>query len=172
MSHEVHAAYNAHQRTDETIRETEAHALLSCASRLEAARDSACPDDVFHDALNHNQELWTVLQSCLCEADNPLPRDLKTLLLNISCYVDKETFRALAENDRSGLRGLVSINRTLAAGLRQNNQPQQSTSMQQPTAQQYPSQQTSSQLTSHQTSTQTQQTPSQNTPHTPLMTSA
>ena len=120
MSHEVHSAYNAHQRGDETIRETEAHALLSCASRLEAARDPHCADDVFHAALYHNQELWTVLQACLCEADNPLPRDLKTLLLNISCYIDKETFRALSENDRSGLRGLVNINRTIAAGLRAN----------------------------------------------------
>lgn len=113
------AAYNTHQRQDETIRETEAHALLSCASRLETARQPDCPKDFFTDALHHNQQLWTLFQACLCDPENPLPRDLKTLLLNLSCYVDKVTFRAMSERNTDLLRSLISINRTIAAGLRQ-----------------------------------------------------
>jgi flagellar biosynthesis activator protein FlaF len=120
MSQTYHAAYSAHQRKDETVRETEAHALLSCASRLEAARDETTPKEEFAAALRHNQDLWTLFQACLCEMDNPLPQELKVLLLNISRYIDKVTFRALAENDRSLLRSLISINRNIASGLRKN----------------------------------------------------
>ena len=118
MSKEAHSAYTTHQRNEETIRETEAHALLSCASRLEAAREEKCSQQEFYDALRHNQQLWTLFQSCLCEADNPLPRDLKGLLLNLSIYVDKVTFRALGSNNKELLRSLININRNIAAGLR------------------------------------------------------
>lgn len=119
MSQEKYAAYSSNQRQDETVRETEAHALLSCASRLETARQPDSPKDFFSDALHHNQQLWTLFQACLCDPTNPLPRDLKTLLLNLSCYVDKVTFRALSEQNRALLGSLISINRTIAAGLRQ-----------------------------------------------------
>jgi flagellar protein FlaF len=119
MSTEKYAAYNSHQRQDETVRETEAHALLSCASRLEAAKQPDCGKEFFSDALRHNQQLWTLFQACLCDPENPLPRDLKTLLLNLSCYVDKVTFRALAEGNPALLSSLININRTIAAGLRQ-----------------------------------------------------
>ena len=122
MSQEKYAAYSSTQRQDETVRETEAHALLSCASRLESARQEDSPKDFFADALHHNQQLWTLFQACLCDPDNPLPRDLKTLLLNLSCYVDKVTFRALSEQNRNLLGSLISINRTIAAGLRQKQE--------------------------------------------------
>lgn len=118
MNHELISAYNTHQRSDESVRETEAHALLSCASRLEAARQEDCSREFFADALRHNQQLWTLFQACLCDPENPLPRDLKALLLNISCYVDKVTFRALASRDPHLLKSLISINRTIAGGLR------------------------------------------------------
>jgi len=117
MNTDVHNAYTFHQRKDETVRETESHALLSCASKLEAARDPSATREEFGDALRHNQQLWTLFQVCLCEPDNPLPRDLKGLLLNLGRYVDKTTFRALADENRNLLRGLISINRHLAAGL-------------------------------------------------------
>jgi len=117
MNQELHSAYQARQRSEETIRETEAHALLSCASRLEAVRNNESSREEFGNAVRHNQELWTVFQVCLCEPDNPLPRDLKILLLNLSRYVDKVSFRALTENKPELLRSLININRTIAAGL-------------------------------------------------------
>ncbi len=122
MSQTLYAAYTTHQRSDETVRETEAHALLSCASRLEGVRDPASSRDDFFAALRHNQELWTVLQVCLCEADNPLPMDIKGLLLNLSRYVDKTTFRALADGNRAALGSLININRNIAAGLQKKQE--------------------------------------------------
>jgi flagellar protein FlaF len=110
-------AYSAHQRADETVRETEAHALLSCAGRLEAARAEGASMESYIDAIKHNQQLWTIFQVCLCEPDNPLPRDLKILLLNISRYIDKASIRALSHFEPDLLKGLISINRNIAAGL-------------------------------------------------------
>ncbi len=119
MSQEAYAAYKTTQKTSETVRETEARALLSCASILEEARQEGLSRKDFNDAIRHNQKLWTLFQVSLCEPDNPLPRDLKTTLLNLSIYVDKTSFRAITEQNRELLKSLISINRTLAAGLAQ-----------------------------------------------------
>jgi flagellar protein FlaF len=110
-------AYTSTQRSDEPIRETEARALLSCAGKLEAARAPNAPMEEYIAAIKHNQQLWTIFQVCLCEPDNTLPRDLKILLLNISRYVDKASFRALTNYEPDSLKGLISINRNIAAGL-------------------------------------------------------
>ncbi|MFA6279387.1 MAG: flagellar biosynthesis regulator FlaF [Bdellovibrionales bacterium] len=122
MSQNSYSAYTTHQRSDETIRETEAHALLSCASRLEAVREPTSSREDFFAALRHNQELWTVLQVCLCEPDNLLPMDIKGILLNLSRYVDKTTFRALADGNRAALGSLININRNIAAGLQKKQE--------------------------------------------------
>ncbi len=112
-----HTSYTAHQRNDETVRETEARALLSCASRLELACKPECGREDFVAHVQHNQQLWTLFQVALCEPDNQLPRDLKALLLNISRYVDKASFAAIADGNAEILKGLISINRNIAAGL-------------------------------------------------------
>lgn len=114
---QIHNVYTGHQRADETVRETEARALLSCANRLESARRAESAMDDYIDAIKHNQQLWTIFQVALCEPSNPLPRDLKVLLLNISRYIDKVSFRALSEYNPDLLRSLVDIDRIIAAGL-------------------------------------------------------
>lgn len=114
---ETHDAYATNQRENETIRETEARALLSCASRMEAARNPEVSADDYLEAVRRNEQLWTIFQGCLCEKDNPLPRDLKQLLLNISLYVDKTTFEAKANRNPDLLKSLIDINRNIAAGL-------------------------------------------------------
>jgi flagellar biosynthesis activator protein FlaF len=114
-----YSSYAAHQRNDETVRETEAHALLSCANRLEAACRPECSPEDFVEAVRLNQQLWTLFQVTLCEPDNMLPRDLKMLLLSISRYVDKTSFSAIGDSNPSLLKGLISINRNIATGLSQ-----------------------------------------------------
>lgn len=109
--------YAAHQRNDETVRETEAHALLSCANRLELACKPDCSKEDFVAHVQHNQQLWTLFQVTLCEPDNQLPRDLKATLLNISRYVDKASFAAIGNGNKDTLKGLISINKNIAAGL-------------------------------------------------------
>ena len=117
-THEKHDAYKTHQRGQETDREIEARALLTCASQLDvAARSQGGDKEFYNDAIKTNQRLWTIFQVALCDPGNPLPVELKNILLNLSCYVDKISFRALAEFKPPLLANLIEINRNIAAGL-------------------------------------------------------
>jgi len=115
---EKSSAYATHQRQDEDGRETDKRALLSCAGRLKAALDDAGKDmQSYAEAIRHNQRLWTIFQVALCDPENPLPRDLKVTLLNLSRYIDKVSFRAIAAFTPQLLTSLIDINRIIAAGL-------------------------------------------------------
>ncbi len=134
---EQSGAYATHQRQDEDGRETDKRALLSCAGRLKAALDDAGKDmQAYADAIRHNQRLWTIFQVALCDPENPLPRELKVTLLNLSRYIDRVSFRAITEFAPQLLNSLIDINRTIAAGL--NKKPAAVTppamAMQQPPA--------------------------------------
>jgi flagellar protein FlaF len=110
--------YSTHQRSKEGSRQTDAIALLSCASRLRAVLDGGGADrDAYVQALRHNQRLWTIFQVALCDPDNALPRDLKMTLLNLSRYVDRVSFRAMGSFMPQILTSLIEINRMIAAGL-------------------------------------------------------
>jgi flagellar protein FlaF len=110
-------SYTQHQQQGESVRETEARALLNCASRLAAAQDINNGYEYYIDAIKHNQELWTLFQVMLADPQNPLPRDLKITLLNLSRYVDKVSLRASAEYSPDLLNSLIDINKQIAAGL-------------------------------------------------------
>jgi len=117
-SHEKVGAYSTNQRTQENSRQTDARALLSCASRLKSVLDAGGADmEVYIQAVRHNQRLWTLFQVALCDSDNPLPRDLKITLLNLSRYVDRVSFRAIGAFEPQLLSSLIDINRMIAAGL-------------------------------------------------------
>lgn len=110
-------SYAQNQQSGESVRETEARALLNCASRLAAAQDINNGYEYYIDAIKHNQELWTLFQVMLADPQNPLPRDLKITLLNLSRYVDKVSLRASAEYNPDLLNSLIDINKQIAAGL-------------------------------------------------------
>ena len=111
-----HDAYATHQRQHLTDREIEARALLSCARLLEEARSSG-NRQTYADALQRNQRLWTIFQVAMCDPTNPLPNEIKSLLLSLSRYVDKVSFSAAAQFNPSMLGSLIDINRRIAAGL-------------------------------------------------------
>lgn len=119
MTHSKVGAYSSHQRGGkEDARETDARALLSCASRLKAAIDDGGKDKrAYAEAIRHNQRLWTIFQIALCAPDNALPQHLKVTLLNLSRYVDRVSFRAVTSFAPQLLNELIEINRSLAAGL-------------------------------------------------------
>ena len=99
-------------------REVDARALLSCASGLRAAIDNQGQDMLFYgDAIRRNQRLWTLFQVALCEPDNQLPKNLKGILLNLSGYVDRVSFRAMSAYAPQLLNSLIDINRMIATGL-------------------------------------------------------
>lgn len=110
-------AYKTHQRQNHSERDIEAHALLSCATYLETARDPGVDIEEYTAALKLNQRLWTIFQIALCDPENPLPAELKSLLLNLSRYVDQTSFKAIAARNPELLKSLIDINRHIAVGL-------------------------------------------------------
>jgi flagellar protein FlaF len=109
-------AYNTAQRQKETDRELESRALLTCASLLAAAQTNGDRTQ-YTDALKKNQRLWTIFQVALCDPENKLPTELKAIILNLSRYVDRVSFRAIAEYTPAALSSLIDLNRALATGL-------------------------------------------------------
>ncbi|MGA1341739.1 MAG: flagellar biosynthesis regulator FlaF [Hyphomonas sp.] len=67
------------------------------------------------DAINRNQQLWTILAADLMLPTNALPDDLKRRLLILSEFVRRTSLKVLAgEEDVSGL---IEVNKAIMAGL-------------------------------------------------------
>ena len=109
--------YASAQSESESLRDTEARALLNCAARMEKVQKESGNMQGYIDAIRHNQQLWTIFQVSLGEADNKLPKELKVTLLNLSRFVDKVSLRAQTEYNPGLLSSLIDINRHIAAGL-------------------------------------------------------
>jgi len=114
-------AYRAAQKTTMSGREIEASALARSASILAECRDNwDAPDreEMLRAALRRNQMLWSIFQAELSDADNPLPKELKENILNLSLFVDKRTIDIMAFPSPEKLDAIIDINLNLAAGLR------------------------------------------------------
>jgi len=105
-------------------RDTDARALLACARRLDDVKnimddDSRAKENmkIYNEAIRHNQRLWTIFQVALSDSQNPLPENLKLILLNLSRYVDRTSFRAIGKYVPELIDSLININRIIAAGL-------------------------------------------------------
>lgn len=111
-------AYKTNQSGGASEREIEARALLTAAGRLSMAINSDNPDmTTYTEAIRSNQHLWTIFQVAICDPDNPLPKDLKNIILNLSHYVDKVSFEAVSRFAPDLLTSLININRMIATGL-------------------------------------------------------
>ncbi|MDR3450906.1 MAG: flagellar biosynthesis regulator FlaF [Alphaproteobacteria bacterium] len=128
QTNEKLSVYNAHQKVVPATmtgnsRDTDSRALISCAHRLDAACKLMEKDKskealkIYGDAIRHNQRLWTIFQVALCDPENHLPQHLKIMLLNLSRYIDKVSFRAMGKFTPDIINSLVNINRILAKGL-------------------------------------------------------
>lgn len=114
-------AYRAAQKTTMSGREIEASALARSASILAECRDNwDAPDreEMLRAALRRNQMLWSIFQAELSDPDNPLPKELKESILNLSLFVDKRTIDIMAFPSPEKLDAIIDINLNLAAGLR------------------------------------------------------
>jgi len=116
MTGSGYGAYENHIKTTESPHETDAAVLEHAAQVLLAAKETDDDED-FYLALNYNQRIWTVIQTFAVE-ENPLPDQIKANLISLSVFVDKQTYKALAESDPSKLDVLININRQIAAGFR------------------------------------------------------
>ncbi len=114
-------AYARTQNTSGGPRNTEARALTEAARRMSEARQ-ALPDDnrAYQDALRLNWRLWTIIQADVSSPENPLPPEIKSNIISLSIFVDRQTLSALGDPDPAKMDVLININRNIAAGLMQN----------------------------------------------------
>jgi len=102
-----------------TPREVEAAAFTKAAVMLEEAKGQTDNIQAYSQALRFNHLLWTIMQADVTEDENKLPPELKANILSLSIFVDKQTTKALRSSDAKDLDILITINRNLAAGLRE-----------------------------------------------------
>ena len=113
-------AYQTVENATMSDRQLEAVILGSSATRMQAVQsnwDSEARNEMLDEALRYNQRLWTLFQTELMQAGNPMPEEIKRNLLSLSAFVDKRTFEILSEPDPQKLSILIEINRNIAAGL-------------------------------------------------------
>jgi flagellar protein FlaF len=101
-------------------RDLEASLLTRAGLMLKSCQDNwNAPerDRRLEEAVKFNQKIWSFFQSELSMPDNPLPKNLREDILNLSLFIDKRLFEVLAYPDPQKLTIAININLNLAAGL-------------------------------------------------------
>lgn len=124
--------YRSSQRLGAEARQTEARALMETARALADAQENMEDLNAYRAALRLNWRLWTIFQSDVASADNPLPAEIKQNILNLSVFIDKHTVDALASPEGRKLKVLIDINRNIASGLMTRPQGDSTTPTQAP----------------------------------------
>ena len=111
------ATAKSYQRTPEPGNPTrsEAWALLESARALNQTKNG--PVDQFLTALRRNWRLWTIFQASLLDEDCQVPKEIRTNLLGLANFIDRQTATLLAKPDPSKVDVLVHINRQISEGL-------------------------------------------------------
>ena len=114
-------AYNTVDKKTMPGRETEARVLTQAAIKLKDCRDNwgaKDQDEKLDEALKYTQRIWSIFQGELSNEDNPLPRQLKINLLQLSSFIDKRIFETMSYPSPEKLTAVININKNIAAGLR------------------------------------------------------
>lgn len=111
------------QKESMSGRELEASVLTKAGLMLKAVQDNwDAPDREAKmlEAIKFNQKVWSFFQAELSEPANPMPKELRQDLLNLSLFIDKRFFEVMAFPSAEKLNIVVDINFNIAAGLRTN----------------------------------------------------
>lgn len=110
-------AYQRAQTSAMTVKQSEIMAFNKAASRLKRAGENIRNFGEYIAALQYNQRLWTGIQASLMDDDGRVPDPIRTKMLNLSLFIDKQTLNAILKPDARKLDSLIEINRTMADGL-------------------------------------------------------
>lgn len=114
------ATYASVSQTGLSGRDLEASLLIRAAAQLQSVVDAW--EDRQHElgeALLYNRRLWTILATAATEAENPLPLKVKQDLAGLAAFIFKRTIDLQVEPASEKVASLISINRNIAAGLRE-----------------------------------------------------
>ncbi len=127
MSNNPFNVYQNANKEGMTQRELEASLLTRAGLMLKSCQDNwDAPDRDrrLEEAIKFNQKIWSFFQSELTMPDNPLPKNLREDILNLSLFLDKRLFEVLAYPQPQKLTIAININLNLAAGLMKQPQEQ------------------------------------------------
>jgi flagellar biosynthesis activator protein FlaF len=116
-------AYQTIEKETVSGRETEARVLTEAARKLQDCQQNwDAPDrrTKLDEALGYNQRVWSIIQGELLDESNPLPKQLRENILNLSVFIDKRIFNVMAFPEPEKLKIIVDVNLNLAAGLRKS----------------------------------------------------
>lgn len=102
-------------------RELEASVLSRAGIMLKQVQENwgaADRDQKLLDAVKFNQKVWSFFQAELSDPENPLPKNLREDILNLSIFIDKRLFEVLAFPEPEKLSIIIDIDFNIAAGLR------------------------------------------------------
>jgi flagellar protein FlaF len=123
-------AYKKTEQQTVSGRHLEARVLTKCALALKECQenwDTWEPEDRdsrLDAALKYNQLIWSVFQGELARDDNPMPREIRENLLNLSIFIDKRILEVRAFPDPAKLNPIIDINLNIAAGLKETSADQ------------------------------------------------
>lgn len=120
QQHSVNA-YTAIQKESLSGRELEASVLSRAGLMLKNVKDNwGAPDreQKLLEAVKFNQKVWSFFQAELSDPENPLPKNLREDILNLSIFIDKRLFEVMAYPDPEKLAIVIDIDFNIAAGLR------------------------------------------------------
>lgn len=120
MQQAAHNVYATMQKEGLTGRALEAHVLTRAAKMLKDCQNhwgEEGHDERFDIAIRFNQKVWTFFQAELTDPENPLPREIKENLLNLSIFIDNRLIEALMNPAPEMLTAVININHNIAAGL-------------------------------------------------------
>jgi len=125
MSRNPFDVYTSVHKEGMSQRDLEASILTRAGLMLKNCQDNwQSPDrnQKLEEAVRFNQKVWSFFQSELSMPDNPLPKNIREDILNLSLFLDKRLFEVLAYPDPDKLTIAININLNLAAGLRKQHE--------------------------------------------------
>lgn len=121
MQNNAIRSYQTVEKETLSGRETEARVLTQGALKLQECKnnwDNPGNKNRLDEALTYNQKVWSIFQSEMSNPENPLPRQIKINILQLSQYIDKIIFKTMAFPAPENLDMIIKINNNIAAGLR------------------------------------------------------
>lgn len=121
MSQPAINSYTSMQKETLSGRELEASVLTRAGLMLKQVQenwDNPGREEKLLEAIKFNQKVWSFFQAELSDPENPLPKNLKEDILNLSLFVDKRLFEVMANPNKEKLNIIVDIDFNIAAGLR------------------------------------------------------
>lgn len=121
MSQTAINSYASMQKDSLSGRELEASVLTRAGLMLKQVQENwSAPDrdQKLTEAIKFNQKVWSFFQAELSDPENPLPKNLRQDILNLSIFIDKRLFEIMAKPEKDRINIVVDINMNIAAGLR------------------------------------------------------